>query len=161
MKTLLIKHFGYYIIWYCAIAINTSILFYFFLLPRASFLLEHPGYSHKDIRMSRGTLDNKNFNALAFKLAYEIKNMTPKNSTIIFSNKEINLTEKVAMLQILFPREVYFEHEYEILPEAELADLGFLLTKKGFKENCKGNGQKIIRVLEDEWYLCHYVLPGP
>ena len=134
MKIFLIKCFRCYFLWYFSIAINLSILVYFFLFPRASFLLENPGYTHKDIRISKGTLDNKNVNATAFKLAYEIKDLTPEKSAITFSQYELNLTSKTAMIRILFPREVYFEHEYEILPKAELSDLMFVLTKKKSKK---------------------------
>ena len=155
MNAFLTNYIRGYFFWYIAIAINLSILVYFFLLPRALFLLNNPGYSHKDIRMSAGTSDNKNVNAIAFKLAYEIKSLTPENAAIIFSDREINLTSKTAMIRILFPREVYFEHEYKILSKTKLSNLMFDLTKKKSSKYCHDNNRKIIKLIEGGWNLCH------
>ncbi len=154
MKAFLTNCIRGYFLWYFAIAINASILIYFFLLPRASFLLEHPGYSHKDIRMSKGTSDIKNVNALAFKLAYEIKDLTPENSAITFSDKEINLTSKTAMIQILFPRGVYFKNEFRLISRAQFSNEIFYLTKKESNKYCNANNSKNIKILNDGWYLC-------
>ena len=154
MNIFLIKCFRYYLLWYFAIAVNTIVLFYFFLLPRASFLLKNPGYSHKDVRMSTGTSDNKNVNAIAFKLAYEIKDLTPENSAITFSNKEINLTSKAAMIQILFPRGVYFKEKFQFISRAQFSNEIFYLFKKESNKYCNANNSKNIKILNDVWYLC-------
>ena len=153
MKTFLTNCIKSYFLWYFAIVINIFILFYFFLLPRASFLLEHPGYSYKDIRMSTGTSDNKNVNAKAFKLAYEIKDLIPENSTIIYDRG--NQTSLNAMKQILFPREVHFKHEFQFISMDQLSNGIYFLTKKKSNKYCNANNSKSIKVLNDGWYLCH------
>ena len=153
MKTFLTNCIKSYFLWYFAIVINIFILFYFFLLPRASFFLEHPGYSYKDIRMSTSTSDNKNINAMAFKLAYEIKDLIPENSTIIYEG--LNLTSKNAMIQVLFPREVHFEHEFQFISRDQFSKEIFFLTKKISNKYCNANNSEGIKILDDGWYLCH------
>ena len=104
--------------------------------------------------MSKRTSDIKNVNALAFKLAYEIKDLTPENSAITFSDKEINLTSKTAMIQILFPRGVYFKNEFRLISRAQFSNEIFYLTKKESNKYCNANNSKNIKILNDGWYLC-------
>ena len=164
MKTFLVKCLKFHFVWYFAIVINIFILFYFFLLPRASFLLEHPGYSYKDIRMSTSTSDNKNINAMAFKLAYEIKDLIPENSTILYegTNLSLNHVNKIdvsntlnVMTQILFPREVRSERDFQFTSRDQFLNEIFFLTKKKSNKYCNANNSKSIKILNDGWYLCH------
>ena len=154
MKAFLVKCLKFHLVWYFTIAINSCILFYFFFLPRASFLVKNPGYDHKGIRESNGTSDNRNVNALAFKLAYKTKELTSEKSTIILSDKQLNHTSRVAIIRILFPRGIYFEDELQNHPLAKHSSEIYYLTSNKIKHCDNINNKKIIKIPEGEWYLC-------
>ena len=140
---------------YLVIAVNLVIILSVFLRPRLEFIAKHWGYTHNQIKISRGSSDMPNISWRSFNISYKILDKLNNKKHIIFLNIWYEIKPGAAY-EVLYPNELIwnFDNNLERKLNKYKDRKNFAVVFKGSKIPYLCRDRNIIDVIPKEIFIC-------